>query len=96
MNKFLAENKQLIIRRFGLVVIDILSVALATYLGLIARFDFDPSFVQGSVYGQTAWNYLPYSIVITILLFWVFHLYQSLWQYAGTPEIINIFFLKIL
>ena len=91
MNKFLAENKQLIIRRFGLVVIDILSVALATYLGLIARFDFDPSFVQGSVYGQTAWNYLPYSIVITILLFWVFHLYQSLWQYAGTPEIINIF-----
>ena len=91
MNKFLAENKQLIIRRFGLVVIDILSVALATYLSLIARFDFDPSFVQGSVYGQTAWNYLPYSIVITILLFWVFHLYQSLWQYAGTPEIINIF-----
>ena len=91
MNKFLAENKQLIIRRFGLVVIDILSVALATYLGLIARFDFDPSFVQGSVYGLTAWNYLPYSIVITILLFWVFHLYQSLWQYAGTPEIINIF-----
>ena len=91
MNKFFAENKQLIIRRFGLVVIDILSVALATYLGLIARFDFDPSFVQGSVYGQTAWNYLPYSIVITILLFWVFHLYQSLWQYAGTPEIINIF-----
>lgn len=85
------KNKQLIIRRFGLVVIDILSVALATYLGLIARFDFDPSFVQGSVYGQTAWNYLPYSIVITILLFWVFHLYQSLWQYAGTPEIINIF-----
>ena len=91
MNKFFAENKQLIIRRFGLVVIDILSVALATYLGLIARFDFDPSFVQGSVYGQTAWNYLPYSIVITILLFWAFHLYQSLWQYAGTPEIINIF-----
>lgn len=91
MNKFFAENKQLIIRRFGLVVIDILSVALATYLSLIARFDFDPSFVQGSVYGQTAWNYLPYSIVITILLFWAFHLYQSLWQYAGTPEIINIF-----
>lgn len=96
MNKFLAENKQLIIRRFGLVVIDILSVALATYLGLIARFDFDPSFVQGSVYGQTAWNYLPYSIVITILLFWVFHLYQSLWQYAGTPEIINIFLSCVL
>lgn len=96
MNKFLAENKQLIIRRFGLVVIDVLSVALATYLGLIARFDFDPSFVQGSVYGQTAWNYLPYSIVITILLFWTFHLYQSLWQYAGTPEIINIFLSCVL
>ena len=96
MNNFFAENKQLIVRRFGLVVIDILSVALATYLGLIARFDFDPSFVQGSVYGQTAWNYLPYSIVITLLLFWAFHLYQSLWQYAGTPEIINIFLSCVL
>lgn len=96
MNNFFAENKQLIVRRFGLVVIDILSVALATYLGLIARFDFDPSFVQGSVYGQTAWYYLPYSIVITLLLFWAFHLYQSLWQYAGTPEIINIFLSCVL
>ena len=90
MRKFLAENRQIIVRRFGLIIIDILSVALATYLGLIARFDFDPRMVQGTVYGQTAWNYLPYSIVITIVLFWLFHLYQSLWQYAGTPEIVNI------
>lgn len=90
MTKFLAENRQLIVRRFGLIVIDILSVALATYLGLIARFDFDPTIVQGTVYGQTAWNYLPYSIVITIALFWLFHLYQSLWQYAGTTELVNI------
>ncbi|MDO4188422.1 MAG: nucleoside-diphosphate sugar epimerase/dehydratase [Lachnospiraceae bacterium] len=96
MDKFFAENRQLIVRRFGLIVIDILSVALATYLGLIARFDFDPAFVQGSVYGQTAWNYLPYSILVTILLFWAFHLYQSLWQYAGTPEIVNIFIACVL
>lgn len=90
MRNFFAENRQLIVRRLGLLVIDILSVALATYLGLIARFDFDPAIVQGSVYAQTAWNYLPFSIVITILLFWAFHLYQSLWEYAGTPEIVNI------
>lgn len=91
MDEFLAKNKQLIVRRFGLIIIDILSVAVATYLGLIARFDFDASFVWGTVYQQTAWKYLPYSILITILLFWGFHLYQSLWQYAGTPEMINIF-----
>ncbi len=96
MRNFFAENRQLIVRRFGLIVIDILSVALATYLGLIARFDFDPAFVQGSVYGQTAWNYLPYSIAITIILFWAFPLYQSLWQYAGTPEIVNIFIACVL
>ena len=95
MDKFLEKYKQLTVRRLALIIIDIISVALATYLGLLARFDFELSTLRdtlhGRAYTQTAWEYLPYSIVITLLLFWAFHLYQSLWEYAGAPEIINVF-----
>lgn len=96
MSKTLIENRQIIIRRLALIIIDIASVALATYLGLIARFDFRPGDIPEKVYGETAWNFLPYSIIITIALFWAFHLYQSLWEYAGSPEIVNILLACVL
>lgn len=85
------DIKQFNVRKLALIVWDVVAVCLATYLGLIARFDFSFREIPERVYIDTAWNYLPYNIIITILLFWVFHLYQSLWEYAGIPEIINIF-----
>ena len=69
---------------------DTIAVCLATFLGLIARFDFRYGDVPDIAFYETAWNFLPFSIVITLLLFWVFHLYQSLWEYAGAPELINM------
>lgn len=89
MNTYLKQNKQIIIRRLALIICDIVSVALATYLGLIARFDFRPGDTD-FIFKETAWKYLPYSIVVTIVIFWLFHIYQSLWEYAGYTELINI------
>ena len=65
---------------------DALSVVVATYLALIARFDFSVTQIPEQVYGETAAKFLPYSIILTLILFWLFHLYQSLWEYAGAPE----------
>ena len=65
---------------------DALSVVVATFLALIARFDFSVAEIPEQVYINTAKDFLPYSIVITLVLFWLFHLYQSLWEYAGAPE----------
>ncbi|MBO4902150.1 MAG: polysaccharide biosynthesis protein [Lachnospiraceae bacterium] len=84
------EKRQITIRRAVLILYDIIAVALATYLGLIARFDFRPGDIADQRFVQTAWNYLPFSIVITILLFWVFKMYQSLWEFAGTHEVVNM------
>ncbi len=89
MKKYLVENRQIILRRFVLIICDIVSVALATYLGLIARFDFRPGDTD-IIFKETAWKYLPYSIVLTIIIFWLFHIYQSLWEYAGSTEMVNI------
>ena len=84
------KNKQLIIRRLGLMMCDALSVVVATFLALIARFDFSVAQIPEQVYINTAKDFLPYSIVITLVLFWLFHLYQSLWEYAGAPEMFSI------
>lgn len=89
MKEFFKQNRQIFVRRLALIVCDIVSVALATYLGLIARFDFRPGDTD-MIFKETAWKYLPFSIVLTIVIFWLFHIYQSLWEYAGYTEIINI------
>lgn len=90
MNKHIIQNRQLFVRRAVLMFVDVLSVALATYLGLVARFDFRFGDIADAAFIETAWKYTPYSIVITIALFWIFHLYQSLWEYAGTTEAVNM------
>lgn len=72
------------------MVCDTLAVVVATFLALIARFDFSYASIPERVYINTARDFLPYSIVITLILFWVFHLYQSLWEYAGAPEMLSV------
>ncbi len=84
------KSRQLVVRRIGLMMCDTLSVVVATFLALIARFDFSWSEIPDQVYIETAKDFLPYSIVITLVLFWLFHLYQSLWEYAGAPEMFGI------
>ena len=84
------QNRQIIVRRIGLMFADAVSVALAMFLALIARFDFSYNSIPDPVYANTAKNFVMYSIVITLVVFWLFHLYQSLWEYAGAPEIVSI------
>ena len=83
-------NKQLAVRRIGLMLCDTVAVIAATFLALIARFDFSFAAIPDVVYVNTAKNYLPISILVTLALFWMFHLYQSLWEYAGAPEMVNL------
>ena len=90
MKKRLIINRQLFVRRVALIVCDMLSVAAATYLGLVARFDFRYGDIADKAFIETAWDYLPFSIAVTIVLFWLFHMYQSLWEYAGATEMINM------
>lgn len=90
MKKYLIENRQIAVRRTVLILYDALAVALSTYLGLIARFDFRPGDIADPAFTDTAVNYLPFNILITIVLFWLFKMYQSLWEYAGTIEVVNM------
>lgn len=86
MTKDIAQLRR---RRFFLVLYDILAVVISGYLALCVRFDFSFHAIPER-YEYAMLRVMPYSIVITILIFIVFRLYSSLWTYAGMVEIVNI------
>ncbi len=88
--KKLIENKQLLIRRMGLITYDVLAVMASCALGILLRFDLSyakmMSTAGGYMWQENIWRFLPINIVLTIFIFNIFHLYSSLWTYAGIPE----------
>lgn len=83
-------DKQLIYRRFFLLICDIIMILSATILGLLFRFDFEINSIS-HIYLESVLKYLPINIVLTIGIFYVFRLYHSLWSFAGVTEMQNIF-----
>ncbi len=83
-------NRQLLVRRLGLIVYDILAIMASSALGLLMRFDMSyaelTSTIDADIWIDNIWRYLPVSIVVTITIFYIFHMYQSLWSYAGISE----------
>lgn len=84
-----------------LLIFDLLAVIIASYGALYWRFDFSFN-SQYLRYWEAATFLLPFDLVITIIVFWLFKLYKSVWRYASTNELINItaacilcFFLQI-
>lgn len=84
--KKLVHNKALFIRRVGLIIYDIIAIMAASALGLLMRFDLSYAEITNKWWIEVIWRYLPYNIVLTILIFYIFKLYQSLWTYAGVTE----------
>ncbi|MCR5485936.1 MAG: polysaccharide biosynthesis protein [Lachnospiraceae bacterium] len=88
--KGLITNKQLLLRRAALITYDILAILASDALGLLMRFDMSYAELKGTpgseIWIENIWKYLPAGIISTIFIFYLFHLYTSLWTYAGVPE----------
>lgn len=80
------ENK-LLTRRMLLAVYDVFAVMVATGFGLLARYDFSFAAIPHEYIDRAVEVLIP-NILVTILLFYAFRLYTSLWTYAGTTELI--------
>ncbi len=85
MDKIKQFERNVWIRRFSLVVYDILAVAFASILALASRFEFDLQSIPVQYYDIMMDSILP-NIIITIIVFHIFRLYNSLWSYAGATE----------
>lgn len=89
-NKMRVKNDiKLVIRRAYLLLIDLLFVCMASFLALVLRFDFDVRAID-SIYITSLKETLPWLLLGTLVLFWLFRMYHSLWEYAGIKELINV------
>ena len=85
----LFEDKKLWIRRVFLMCYDVCAVFAASILALLARFDFDFYAIPPAFF-ENAWHSLPATAITTLLIFWIFRLYSSLWSYAGAIEMLYL------
>ncbi|MBR4832347.1 MAG: polysaccharide biosynthesis protein [Butyrivibrio sp.] len=82
-------NFQKTYRRVGLIVFDIVSVVAASYLALITRRDFNIGSIEEHFLLPVT-HFLPIAVVLALVIFFLFRLYDSLWAYAGERELQNL------
>lgn len=88
-------DKKLLIRRSFILVCDIVVIMVSSAMGLLLRFDLMPGKVEVR-FIESLWRYLPYNLIITIVIFYIFRLYHSIWKFAGIIEMENVFAATVL
>ena len=81
-------NSQILHRRIVLIIFDIMTVCVSSVIPLWLRFIDEETIPD--LYMGSAWDFLLINIVITLIVFYLFKLYQSLWAFAGPTEAQNI------
>ena len=89
MDETKKDRIQLLVRRFFLFLTDTFLLNACVYLSLIMRFDVGIVSIEPQYINNYVDNMLFYTI-ISLLIFWVFRLYHSLWQYASIAEVYRI------
>ena len=87
INRLLPKEKRL--RMALLMIVDALVVTLSSFLGNFIRFDMNLASVPQE-YWAASWRFLPAYIAITILSFFLFHLYNVMWTMAGSREAVRV------
>lgn len=72
-----------------LAIVDAMMVVVNSYLALIMRYDFKFSMIP-EIYLNNMQDYLPFSVIITIVIFWSMKLYRSVWSYASMHEFVRV------
>ncbi|MBS6734230.1 MAG: polysaccharide biosynthesis protein [Clostridiales bacterium] len=83
------KNPKKRIRVSLLLLYDIAAILLAEYGALLIRFEFRPSAIKPEFLEELI-RYSPINIVLTLVIFALFSLYDSLWRYASVTELLNL------
>lgn len=88
-------NVKLFYRRTCLIVYDIISVILASYGALLLRYGFEMSEIPDHFVDPIN-RFLPLNIIITLIILYLFRMYNSLWAFAGETELQNLVMASVL
>lgn len=72
-----------------LVFLDVLTVIIASFLALYIRYDFSFRMIP-TYYMEYVATYAVINIPLTLLIYLVFRLYQSVWAYASASELLEV------
>ena len=78
-------------RIIALLIMDTMSIIIASFAAIYIRFDFQFSAIPKE-YMLKFEHILPFNIGFTILFFVIWKLYKSVWRYASATEMLNIVF----
>lgn len=82
-------NVKLFYRRTCLILYDVISVVLASYMAILWRYDFHLDLIPGH-FMRPIEQMLPLNVLATLAIFYAMRLYSSLWAFAGETELQNI------
>ena len=88
-NSLLPHILQICMKDLFFMIYDVVAVTGAFFFALWFRFDcrfseIPPNFLR-------AWlGFAPSYAILSIMIFWMFHMYQSMWQYASFAELKRI------
>lgn len=82
-------NVKLFYRRTCLIIYDIISVILASYLAVLIRYEFHVDLIPDH-FLEPITRFLPVNILLTLCIFYFFRMYHSLWAFAGETELQNL------
>ena len=89
------RDKDLIIQKLFLIVIDVLTVITASAMALWVRYDFSIANID-TKYLEYIWSVMLPNVLLTLFIYWMFKLYRSVWKYAGIYELQNIVLAGVL
>lgn len=72
-----------------LLLLDVMAILIASFGSLFLRYEFNVDAIQDN-FMENYFDIIPFTIGITLLFFWIFKLYKSVWRYASATEMVNI------
>lgn len=97
MGKRLVQfNRAKFIRVVCLVIADAMLINAAAFLALFVRFEFDFEQLRQSGYMDGLVTYSWLNTLGSLLIFYLMKLYDSLWEFASTAELVRVFIASVI
>ncbi len=83
------KNKKLLCRILLLMMADAIIITLSGPVSIYLRYNFVWE-SQAIVFVEQIFQYLPFNLLLTLVIFWACRLYRGIWKYASASDLANI------
>ena len=83
------NNPKKRIRISLLLLYDVMAIFMSEYMALLIRYEFRPDKIKPE-HLKLVLEFSVLNILLTVFIFSIFSLYESLWRYASVTELLNL------